>query len=289
MEGLAGTGHRRALNTVVRRTPRPATSNSTHRCQKQAVPLRAENQAGRPGQHAPVQLIPAVHPGPTVRKVERDNHGVRHVEHNHDANLSNLRFADDILLISGSVDHTTTMPDDLTTASTAQGLQLHEQKTSPTRHEKTEKQQVAAAHAASVDDTADGEPQHPDSEPEKDTTEPNRQDLNEQGEKEPRRWQQPFHRRSAKRRTRRRTEAMVDCIVRASHKADGQLAANGITSWILGQSRIYWKQARMMTKQHEGRWTRLTSNWTPAISTKQNGFWEARKTAWTGTPWKATV
>ena len=44
-------------------------------------------------------------------------------------NLSNLRFADDILLISGSLKHTTTMADDLTTATTAHGLQLHPTKT----------------------------------------------------------------------------------------------------------------------------------------------------------------
>ena len=158
MEGLAGTGHRGALNTVVCRTPRPATSNSTHRCQKQAVPLRAENQAGRPGQHALVQLIPAVHHGPTVRKVERDNHGVRHVEHNHDANLSNLRFADDILLISGSVDHTTTMPDDLTTASTAQGLQLHAMNKKHLQHDikkqKNNRSQPRTPRASTIPPTA---------------------------------------------------------------------------------------------------------------------------------------
>ena len=46
-----------------------------------------------------------------------------------DTNLSNLRFADDILLISGSLKHTTTMPDDLTTAATTHGLELHPTKT----------------------------------------------------------------------------------------------------------------------------------------------------------------
>ena len=40
----------------------------------------------------------------------------------------------------------------------------------------------AVAHAASVDDTADGEPHDPNSEPEEDTTEPNHQGLNEREE-----------------------------------------------------------------------------------------------------------
>ena len=38
-------------------------------------------------------------------------------------------FADDTLLISGSLKHTTTMLDDLTKATTAHGLQLHARKT----------------------------------------------------------------------------------------------------------------------------------------------------------------
>ena len=43
----------------------------------------------------------------------------------HNTNLSNLRFADDILFISGSLEHTTTMLRDLTIVTTAHGLQLH--------------------------------------------------------------------------------------------------------------------------------------------------------------------
>ena len=42
-----------------------------------------------------------------------------------DVNLCNLRFADHILLIGGSLKRTTTVPDDLTTATTAHGLQFN--------------------------------------------------------------------------------------------------------------------------------------------------------------------
>ena len=61
-----------------------------------------------------------------------DNRGVRLVEHDRDTNLSNLKFADDIL-------------DDLNTATTAHGLQPHpaKPKPSPTRHPKTDKNTVA--------------------------------------------------------------------------------------------------------------------------------------------------
>ena len=59
------------------------------------------------------------------RKVD---HGIRHGEHDTSTNLSNLRFADDILLISGSLKHTTNVLDDLTTATRAQGLELHPRK-----------------------------------------------------------------------------------------------------------------------------------------------------------------
>ena len=61
-------------------------------------------------------------------------HGVRLAEHDPDTNLSNLRFADDILLVGGSLKHTTTMLDDLTTAATAHGLPLHLTKTQIISH-----------------------------------------------------------------------------------------------------------------------------------------------------------
>ena len=65
---------------------------------------------------------------PLTEKWNRGNPGVKLVKHNPDTNL-NLRFEDDILLISGSLEHTTTMLDDLTTATTAHGLQLLSTKT----------------------------------------------------------------------------------------------------------------------------------------------------------------
>ena len=43
---------------------------------------------------------------PLSEKWNRDNYGGRLGEHDHDANLSNLRFADDIFLISGPPKHT---------------------------------------------------------------------------------------------------------------------------------------------------------------------------------------
>ena len=46
----------------------------------------------------------------------------------------------------------------------------------------------------------------------------------------------------------------VGCVVRATDKPDDLLAENGVTSWILRQGKVYWKQARMIAKQHEGRW-----------------------------------
>ena len=52
-------------------------------------------------------------------------------------------------------------------------------------------------------------------------------------------------------------------IVRATHKADELLAANGITSWVLRQSRMCWKQARIF---------QLIFNWNPVISTKQKRY-----------------
>ena len=67
-------------------------------------------------------------------------------------------------------------------------------------------------------------------------------------------------------------EPRVDYMVPATHKADDPLAANGITSRILRESRMYWNQARTIAKHHEGRWTKLLSNWNPAISTKLKGY-----------------
>ena len=58
-------------------------------------------------------------------RCNRDNHGVRLAEHGCDTIFSFLRFADDIIHISRSPKHTTTMQDHLITAIPAHGLQLH--------------------------------------------------------------------------------------------------------------------------------------------------------------------
>ena len=67
-------------------------------------------------------------------------------------------------------------------------------------------------------------------------------------------------------------EPWVDYTTRATHKADELLAATGIESWFLRQGPIYWRQARMIAKHHEDCWTKLVSNWNPAISTKQQWY-----------------
>ena len=59
---------------------------------------------------------------------KRHNLAVRLAEDDTNTNLSNLRCADDSLFIGGSLEHTTTMLHDLTTAATA----------SPIRHESAE-------------------------------------------------------------------------------------------------------------------------------------------------------
>ena len=66
--------------------------------------------------------------------------GVRHAEHDPNTNLSNLRFADDILLNSGSLKHTTTVLDELTTATTARACNStpRKPKSSPIRHQSVE-------------------------------------------------------------------------------------------------------------------------------------------------------
>ena len=49
-----------------------------------------------------------------------------------------------------------------------------------------------------------------------------------------------------------------------SHGSTTLSAANGITSWSLRQSLVYWMWARMIAKHHEDRWTKLVSNWNQA-------------------------
>ena len=67
-------------------------------------------------------------------------------------------------------------------------------------------------------------------------------------------------------------EQWVEYVKRATHKGDDLPAANRITSWILRQSQICWRHARMIAKHHEDRWTKLFSNRNPAMSTKQKAY-----------------
>ena len=65
---------------------------------------------------------------PAEGKWKRDNHGVELAEHDPDTNLSNLRFADDILLISGSLKNVTNMlaRPDHSNDGTRPAISLHE-------------------------------------------------------------------------------------------------------------------------------------------------------------------
>ena len=97
---------------------------------------------------------------------------------------------------------------------------------------------LAAAHAASVDDIADGESHDPDIEPEDDTTEPNHQGFNEHEEIS--HDSNPCVDEVPHNDPEDELEAWVYYMVCATHKADDLLAVKGITSWILRKSRIYW-------------------------------------------------
>ena len=46
------------------------------------------------------------------------------------------------------------------------------------------------------------------------------------------------------------------------------------------QNKIHWKQAGMIAKHHEGRWTKLVTSWNPATSTKQKGYRKRGSKRW---------
>ena len=54
------------------------------------------------------------------------------------------------------------------------------------------------------------------------------------------------------------------------HKADDLLALNGITSWILGRSRIYWKQARVIVDEAYLQLESSGTNQTERVSETRN-------------------
>ena len=113
-----------------------------------------------------------------------------------------------------------------------------------------------SSHATSVDDTADGEPHDPDSDLEDDTTEPNPQDLNEQ--------EQSSHDADS--------NSSFDEVT--NEEPEDKLEPRS-TAWCeqLTRQTICWQQMEARRGyHHEGRWTRLFSNWNPAISTKERGY-----------------
>ena len=72
---------------------------------------------------------------PLTGKWKGCNHGVSLAEHDPDTTLSSLSFADDFLLISGSLKHTTTMLDDFTTATTARPATSHHENPNHLQHD----------------------------------------------------------------------------------------------------------------------------------------------------------
>ena len=114
-------------------------------------------------------------------------------------------------------------------------------------------------------------PTTPTTNREGDTTEHNSQDLNEHEETSHDAGSNPCFDEIPEDKPEDELQPWVDYITRAVRKADDLLAASGNTPWILRQSRIFWRRARMIPKHHEDRWTSLVSNWNPAVSTKQQG------------------
>ena len=56
---------------------------------------------------------------PVSEKWNRRNHDVRLFEHDHETNISDLKFVNDTFFISSSLKYTTTRPDEVTTATTS--------------------------------------------------------------------------------------------------------------------------------------------------------------------------
>ena len=92
------------------------------------------------------------------------------------------------------------------------------------------KKHPAAAHAESVDEVAEDEPHDPDCKMKEDTTEANPQDPNEQEESDRDADSNPSFDRMQQDELEDVQETWVDNMVRATHKADDRLAANGIMS-----------------------------------------------------------
>ena len=127
----------------------------------------------------------------------------------------------------------------------------------------TEKERQTGKSCASAH--ADVETHDPDSEQGHDTTEHNNQDPNEHAGRSHDADSNPCL-------DEIQEDALAPWVDHITmRKADDLMAASGITSWILRQSLIYWRHAKMIGKHQEDRWTKLVSNWNPAISTRQQG------------------
>ena len=118
----------------------------------------------------------------------------------------------------------------------------------------------AAAHPASVDDTADAEPDDSNSELEDDTTEHNHQDLNSHKEGSHDADSNTSFDEISNHNPEDELGPWVDFIARATRKVDDLIAASGNTSWII---RVYWKQTRMIAKHYDDRQTKLIFSWKP--------------------------
>ena len=129
-----------------------------------------------------------------------------------------------------------------------------------------------------VDVTADVDPHDPASERGDDTTEHNNHDLDEHDESSYLADSNPYFDEISEDNPEDELELWVDYLTKATQKADDLLAASGITWWIFRQSLINWRQARIIATHHEDRWTKLVSNWNPAVPTKQKVVPETRKT-----------
>ena len=117
-----------------------------------------------------------------------------------------------------------------------------------------------AAHAASVDDTADGELHHSDSEAVEDTIGHNQQDLHEHEESSHDADSNTCFDEISEDDPEDELEPWVGYITRAMHEADVLSAPSGITSWIFRQNQIYWRPAMMIAKHDEDHWTKLVSD-----------------------------
>ena len=130
----------------------------------------------------------------------------------------------------------------------------------------------AAAQAASVDVTADVELHDPDSEQGDDTTQHNNQDPNEHIQSCHDAGSNSCFDEISGDNPEDELELWADIIKRGPQS--GRLASSKQNHVVDSQAEPDLLKARMIAKHHGDRWTKLISNWTPAISTKQKGDWK---------------